>query len=96
LMEPDPYFVALVGNPESEVGWTVLAAAGFVGGFVAKVRLDDGTVHNAIKMHPMNAALTPQRPVRLRLTRKGAAKIDFRGLMHEVAEDKWKGVPPKP
>lgn len=93
LMEPNPHFLLLVGNAESEIGWEAPGAPAFTGGYNGSVTLDGGATHNAINMRPMNATLTPAYPVRLRLTKRGAAAIDFRGVMHQIGEHNWKGVP---
>jgi hypothetical protein len=92
LMEPNPHFLLLVGNPESEVAWSVPNASAFIGGFNPNLSLD-GRVHNGIAMRPLNAALTPAYPVRLQLKPKLAAKIDFRGTMHQVSEQNWRHLP---
>ncbi len=93
LMEPNPTFMLLVGNPETEIVWEAPGAPGFYSGFNNGLRLNDGTTHNGILMRPMNATLTPAYPVRLRLSRKGAAAIDFRGVLHQVSEHQWNPIP---
>lgn len=93
LMEPNPNFLLLVGNSESELAWQIPGAPGFYGGFHQDVGLNDGTKHNGILMRPMNATLTPTYPVRLQIKPKGSALIDFRGVMHEIGENQWKMIP---
>ena len=93
LMEPNPNFMILVGNQKAEISWEAPGAPGFTGGFIDDIKLDDGSVHNGITMRPMNAALTPAHPVRMQLKQQGAAKIELRGVLHEVSEHKWVLIP---
>jgi hypothetical protein len=93
LMEPNPNFMLLVGNSESEIVWLAPGAPGYYGGFNLGVTLNDGSKHNGITMRPMNASLTPAYPVRLQLKRKGDAVIDLRGVLHQVSETRWDIVP---
>ncbi|MGJ3649923.1 toll/interleukin-1 receptor domain-containing protein [Sphingomonas sp. GlSt437] len=93
LMEPNVKFVALVNNPEVEVGWETPGVSMNISGYNAGVRLDNGIVTNGIFLQPSGAALTPAHPVRLRLTQKSAAPIDFLGLLHERGENNWVSVP---
>ena len=66
-----------------------------VSGYNANVVLSDGVVTNGIFLKLSGVALTPSHPVRLRLTRKGEAPINFRGLLHERGENYWVMVPPQ-
>jgi hypothetical protein len=93
LMEPNVRFLALVDNPESEVGWETPGVGSNMSGFHEGAGVADGKKTNAIFLQPMGAALTPSHPVRLRLTRKGDAPIAFRGLLHERGENNWVLVP---
>ena len=93
LMEPNPNFLLLVGNPETEVEWLAPGSPGFYGGFNSDIKLNDGSIHNGINMRPMNAALTPAYPVRLQLKPKGAAKINFHSVMYQVSETEWNAIP---
>ncbi len=92
-MEPNPSFVLLVGNKEGEVEFDAPGAPGFTGGFHANVRFGSGAVHNAIAMRPLNATLTPAYPVRLRIRKAGEAKVELKGVLHQVSESGWKAVP---
>jgi hypothetical protein len=94
LMEPNVKFVALVDNPEIEIGWETPGVSMNLSGYNAGVTLNDGTVTNGVFLQPSGAALTPAHPVRLRLTRKTDADIAFRGLLHERGENHWVPVPP--
>lgn len=95
LMEPNVKFLALVGNSEDEIGWETPGTSANVSGFNANLRLDDGAMTNAVLLQPLGATLSPAHPVRLRLTRKGAAPIAFRGVLHERAAGNWVSVPPR-
>jgi TIR domain len=95
LMEPNPNFLLLVGNSRNELNCTVLNASGFTGDFHTDLKLDNGSVHNGIAMKPMNATLTPHHPVRLQLKGNGSAKVDLRGVLHQVSEQQWVPVPRK-
>jgi hypothetical protein len=91
LLEPNPNFMLLVGNPEAEISSTAPGAPGVYGGFNSNIQLDNGSVHNAVVIRPMNATLTPA----YQLLQTGAAKIDLRGVLHQVSETKWVPVPQK-
>lgn len=94
LMEPNVKFVALVDNPEAEIGWDTPGVTMNVSGYNAGVALSNGKVTNGVFLQPSGAALTPTHPIRLRLIRKGAAPIAFSGLLHEQGEKNWVPVPP--
>lgn len=94
LMEPNVKFMLLVGNPEAEVEWTA-GGGTFMGGFNANVKLNDGSVHNGIVLGAMGAALTPAHPWRMQLKKRGAAEIDFHGVLHQASETEWKAIPRK-
>lgn len=93
LMEPNVKFLALVENPESEIGWETPGVTMNVSGYNGGVRLDNGVVTNGVFLQPSGAALTPDHPVRLRLVQKGDAPIVFRGLLHERSENSWIPIP---
>lgn len=95
LMEPNPNFLLLIGNQADEIEWLAPGAPGFTGGFNPNVKLDDGSTHNAVSMRPMNATLTPAYPVRLQLKPRGAARVDFHGVLHQASEMMWIPVPRK-
>ncbi|OYX49383.1 MAG: TIR domain-containing protein, partial [Alphaproteobacteria bacterium 32-64-14] len=93
LMEPNPNFMLLVSNPETELSWTAPGAPGFVGGFNKDIAKHNGLTFSGIVMRPMNATLTPAYPVRLQVTPRGAAKVQLHGVMHQVGETEWRPVP---
>lgn len=94
LMEPNVKFVALVDNPEPEIGWETPGVSMNVSGYNANIPLRDGTVTNGVLLQPSGVALTPSHPVRLKLIQKKDASIRFRGLVHERGENNWVLVPP--
>lgn len=93
LMEPNPNFLLVFENAESEVTWSVPNAPGFVGGFQPNLPLNSGAVFNGAVLRPMNAVLTPAYPVRLRLAPKHGATIKFKGVFHQVSEEDWRSLP---
>ncbi len=93
LMEPNPSFVLLVGNPEPDIELAMPNSSMFAGGFNAGVSLNNGSVHNAMLVRPLGLTLTPTFPLRIQMKQKGNAKIDFRGIMHQVGEDDWSALP---
>ncbi|MFT8777702.1 MAG: toll/interleukin-1 receptor domain-containing protein [Gluconacetobacter liquefaciens] len=94
LMEPNVKFLALVDNPEPEIGWETPGVSMNVSGYNADISLSDGIVTNGVFLQLSGAVLTPSHPVRLKLIRKKDTSIRFRGLMHERGENTWVLVPP--
>lgn len=95
LMEPNPAFAIILKNPESEVYWECPGVPGFYGGFKEDVQMDNGDVYNLIHMKPLNVTLTPNFPVRLRVSPKGDKPVEFVALLHQKAEQNWTEVPQK-
>jgi len=94
LMEPNPRFLLLVDNPESEIGWSA-AGGTFMGGFNADVKLNSGRIHNAVILSPISGSLTPGHPFRMQLTKRGTAAISFHDVLHQASENEWKAIPRK-
>ena len=95
LMEPNPAFAILLKNPKGEVDWMCLGSAGFSSSFEENVQLDNGGVYNMIRMKPLNVTLTPNFPVRLRVSPKGDKPVEFIALLHQKAENNWTKIPLK-
>jgi hypothetical protein len=94
LMEPNPNFALIVSNPEAELGWEMVNGQPYVGGYNkdAFTKTGGGTAH-AIVMRPMAGALTPDHPLRLKITRKSAAPVDLLAIFHQKTETQWVPVP---
>lgn len=92
LMEPNPNFMILVENPESEVSWGANGSS-FIGGFNSDVRLDNGKIYNGIVISPMNAALTPSHPIRLDVSPTGSTDVKLVGVLHQASEKRWVLLP---
>ncbi len=92
LLEPKPSFLLLLGNKEGDFTVKALGYGGYNGGFTPSINFN-GVAHNVQLIRPMGATLSPQHPIRLQLSPIGNTKIDFRGVMHEVAEDQWVIIP---
>lgn len=93
MLEPNARFAVIVSNPKEEITFSVPSAEAYVSDFVPDKKFSDGTTCNAVVLKPMDFALKPGFPVRLSVKPTGQAKIDFRGLLHQVGEDEWRGVP---
>lgn len=94
FMEPKITFMLVIGNSRDEVSGSVPGAPAFHSDFFTGIDLGDGRAHNAICLSPVNAALTPSFPIRMRLAKIGTVSIDLRGVLHQVGEDEWRAVPP--
>jgi hypothetical protein len=95
-MEPNPEFLVLLTNEESEVGVTLNTGDPHRGGFNKGLRLNNGQVTNAIAIAPLGGAITPQRPMKIRLTAKNGAKpIGLVGVLHRTSTDVYDPVPHK-
>jgi hypothetical protein len=92
LMEPNPHFMVLFENSESEVSWSAPNTVGYTGSFQKNVQID-GCIYNGATLLPMNATLTPAFPVRLRLAPNDGATIKFHGVCHQVSEREWIKLP---
>ena len=89
LMEPNPNFLLMVTNPETEVEWETPGAPGCYWAFHTAPFLGHGIAANGIMLRPMNATLTPAYPVRLRLKPKGNSVLEMQGVWHQKGENEW-------
>lgn len=94
LMEPNPSFVFVTKNAETEIGWAFKNQQAFFGGFNKDTFTDaSGSKAHGILMRPMGGALTPKHPVRVVFSKKGGTPINIIGVFHESSENNWVPVP---
>ncbi|MDZ4388300.1 MAG: toll/interleukin-1 receptor domain-containing protein [Gemmatimonadales bacterium] len=94
LFEPNPNFALVVTNSEIEIGWSVNDGT-FIGGFNPDAfTISSGGTAHAISMRPMNGALKPGFPVRMKLTKNSAVPINLLNVLHQKGEHEWQPVPP--
>lgn len=94
LMEPNPNFVFVTTNAETEIGWEFKNKQAFIGGFNKDTFKDaSGRTAHGILMRPMGGALTPTHPIRVVFSKKGDTPINIVGVFHENAENNWVPVP---
>ncbi len=94
LMEPNPQFMLVVTNGESEVSCSVNNNAPALSGFNPGVaNLNGGGTANGLGIRPLNGALTPSYPVRIKLTKLGSTPINLIDVFHQKGEKEWVAVP---
>ena len=94
LMEPNPSFVFVTSNQETEIGWATKNNDMFFGGYNKDaLGLRGGGTAHGILMRPMGKTLTPQHPMRFLFTKKGATPIRILDVLHEKSENQWVPVP---
>ncbi|QHL91167.1 TIR domain-containing protein [Sphingomonas changnyeongensis] len=94
LMEPNPHFALVVGNPEEELQWEMVNGQPFMGGFNKDAfTLSSGGTAGCISFRPLGGALTPAHPLRFRVKPRGKAPVQFFGLHHQKGETEWVPVP---
>jgi hypothetical protein len=94
LMEPNPHFAVIVGNPEVELDWEMVNRQPFIGGYNKDAfTISGGGTASCIAFRPLGGALTPDHPLRFRVRCRGAAPIQFLGLHHQKGETEWVPVP---
>jgi hypothetical protein len=96
LMEPNPDFLILVTNTASEIVAALANGQPTKGGFNPNVTLQNGNVFNAIAIAPLGGAITPQRPITLKLTAKGPNPIGFVDLLHLKSSNLYEPIPRLP
>ncbi len=96
LMEPDPTFLVLLENEQSEFTAELPDIGAYRGGYNANVPLTDGRVVNALAMAPLGGVITPAKPLRITLTPADGKQINFRGIMHKVSAEEYRSIPPRP
>lgn len=94
LMEPNPHFAFVVGNPEEELEWEMGTKQPFIGGYNKDAfTTSDGGTASCISFRPLAGTLTPDHPLRFRVKRRGSAAVQFLALHHQKSENEWVPVP---
>jgi hypothetical protein len=96
LMEPNPYFLILTDNKPDELEWELNGGQPHVGGFNEGVIMGDGTVVNAMAIAPMGGAITPQMPMKIKLSAVKEKPISFLGILHRSSYEEYSSIPRKP
>ncbi|MBY5319177.1 toll/interleukin-1 receptor domain-containing protein [Rhizobium leguminosarum] len=94
FMEPRAHFLFLTSREEKDFN-LVPAATGLASqGFNAGIKLDNGTVVNAM-YYGVASALVPKFPMKFTLSGKDGVDAGFRGVMHQKSETEWAAIPVK-
>lgn len=93
LMEPNPNFVLLLKNVEGDITFELNGGGPMLQGFYAK---PFPTIEaNGFTVAPMGGAITPERPMRIKLTpSKVGVQLQLVGLVHGWS-DPFRPVPQK-
>lgn len=92
FLEPIGSFIILIDNPETEFELKPINEDPYKGGFNANVKLDDGTTTNGFLVVVFRG-VTPPMPVRIDIRATAGSPLRVRGVLHQEATDRWKGVP---
>ena len=91
LMEPNPNFVFLLSNAEGDVTFDLNNGQPMLSGF--KEKPWEGIEGNAFTIAPMGGAITPERPMVVKLKKAKDADVVIRGVVHGWSEP-FRDVPP--
>lgn len=95
LMEPNPQFLIMLNNGQDEVTFELNGGLPYVGGFNENLQLSNGAVANAQAIGPMGGAITPQMPMKIKVTATKAKPIQFKGILHRISYDNYGLIPNK-
>ncbi len=95
LMEPNPQFLIMLDNKQDEVSFEMNGGLPYVGGFNESLHLANGSVVNAQAIAPMGGAITPQMPMKIKLTATKVKPIQFRGMLHRNSYENYVLLPNK-
>lgn len=95
LMEPNPTFLILNDNNEGEFAIELNGGDPFRGGFNPGLVMENGETVNGQAIAPLGGALTPNLPIRLKITPNPGKSVLFRGVMHQVTSENWRALPIK-
>lgn len=97
LLEPDPAVLILTeAADEGELVVTIGMGEPCRMGWNPRLRLNDGRTVNACFAAPLGGAISPGKPLRLRLSNPKGGPVSFLGVMHRTSEHEWASIPPKP
>ncbi|WFU89009.1 toll/interleukin-1 receptor domain-containing protein [Rhizobium sp. CC1099] len=92
-MEPNPNFILLVANAQDEVQIEVNNGQPMLTKFYEKPF--PGVDANGITFAPMGGAITPERPLQLKVKKIKTADVGIKGIVHGWSEP-FRDVPPSP
>ena len=95
LMEPNPNFLVLVTNSQSEINFELNGGAPYTGGFAKDVRLNNGVIINGIQFAPLGGAITPAIPMIVTLKATGSKPVDMKGVLHRKTLTNYEPIPKK-
>lgn len=93
LMEPNPYFLILLDNDDSQVYVKLTNGIPSVGGYNPEVVVAGHKV-NAWAIAPLGGAITPRHPLQISITSRSGFPIRLRGVMHKSSGDQYTSIPP--
>lgn len=93
LMEPNPEFIILFSNEQSEVKIEFENKTPSRGGYNKDIKLNDGTVTNGMVMAPLGGAITPTMPMKIIITANSEQPIDFNGVLHRSSYEEYTPIP---
>ncbi|GLI20473.1 hypothetical protein GGQ86_002244 [Xanthobacter flavus] len=95
LLETNPSFLILTENKKDEFNANSPNWPMSTGIFQESINVPGGLIFNGLFFRPVGATITPNIPLRIRLTPKEGIPIDFRGIWHQKAEDAFVEIPRK-
>lgn len=93
LMEPNPDFLFLVENDESELAIELNGGDPRLGGFNKDLPLSNGGTINGVMISPLGGAITPSRSMRVKFTANGSAPVKLTGVFHRINDNEFKPIP---
>lgn len=97
LLEPDPAVLVLTqAADEEELAVTIGTGEPCRMGWNPGLALTDGRTVNARFVAPLGGAISPGKPLRLKVSNPKGGAVSFLGVMHRISEHEWATIPPKP
>lgn len=90
--EPQSCFLVLVNNLKDDLEYKVIGEGMFYANFCEKIKLDNGTISNAIyfrRDRPTSVGF----PFIAEISTKNNMKLDILGTMRAISNDKYVGIP---
>lgn len=92
LMEPNPAFLILTDNDETQIEVSLADKAPHIGGFTKNIEVGSVTT-NCFAISPFGGAITPKLPLYIKVKYLKGAGIVIHGVMHKTEHDKYSSIP---
>lgn len=92
LAEPNPNFMILLENEQSEANVLLLKHGAHTGGYSGTYNIE-GRNANGWIVSPLGGAITPDHPLHIRVVKTGENPLRLSGVMHNDRSDHYIAIP---